>query len=63
FDNAKPSSATTRMYADLSRPQCSILTQLRTAHVGLNAFLYRFHLAPSPDCDHCSPAPAFAANA
>ncbi|KAJ7626485.1 hypothetical protein B0H17DRAFT_963377, partial [Mycena rosella] len=21
--------------------------------VYLNAFLYRFHLAPSPDCDHC----------
>ncbi|KAJ7175235.1 hypothetical protein C8R43DRAFT_873266, partial [Mycena crocata] len=28
-------------------------TQLRTAHVGLNAFLYRFHLAPSPDCPLC----------
>ncbi|KAJ7182754.1 hypothetical protein C8R43DRAFT_818761, partial [Mycena crocata] len=27
--------------------------QLRTSHVGLNAFLYRFHLAPSPDCPLC----------
>jgi hypothetical protein len=27
-----------------SRPQCSLLTQLRTTHIGLNAFLYRFHL-------------------
>jgi hypothetical protein len=23
------------------------------AHIGLNAFLYRFHLAPSPDCPLC----------
>ncbi|KAJ7661003.1 hypothetical protein B0H17DRAFT_880638, partial [Mycena rosella] len=53
FDDPKPSSAVARMYDDLSRPQCSILTQLRTAHIGLNVFLYRFHLAPSPDCPLC----------
>ncbi|KAJ7163856.1 hypothetical protein C8R43DRAFT_879261 [Mycena crocata] len=41
------------MYDDLSRPQCSILMQLRTSHIGLNAFLYRFHLGPSPDCNLC----------
>ncbi|KAJ6498766.1 hypothetical protein C8R45DRAFT_821259 [Mycena sanguinolenta] len=41
------------MYSALSRPQCSILTQLRTAHIGLNAFLHRFKLAPSPLCPHC----------
>ncbi|KAJ7156427.1 hypothetical protein C8R43DRAFT_831343, partial [Mycena crocata] len=29
------------------------LTQLRTSHIGLNAFLYRFHLGPSPDCACC----------
>ncbi|KAJ7302466.1 hypothetical protein DFH08DRAFT_616973, partial [Mycena albidolilacea] len=29
------------------------LTQLWTSHVGLNSFLFRFHLAPSPDCPQC----------
>jgi ribonuclease HI len=53
FDNAKPSNAVARMYDGLSRPQCSILTQLRTTHLALNAYLYRFHLAPSPDCELC----------
>ncbi|KAJ6541371.1 hypothetical protein B0H19DRAFT_959096 [Mycena capillaripes] len=24
-----------------------------TSHIGLNAFLYRFHLAPSPRCPLC----------
>jgi hypothetical protein len=41
------------MYDGLSRPQCSVLTQLRTTHLALNAYLYRFHLAPSPDCELC----------
>ncbi|KAJ7243846.1 hypothetical protein B0H12DRAFT_1022901 [Mycena haematopus] len=54
------------MYEGLSRPQCSVLTQLRTGHISLNAFLYRFKLgfrpgpghhyfklAPSPLCPHC----------
>ncbi|KAJ7128748.1 hypothetical protein C8R43DRAFT_835529, partial [Mycena crocata] len=29
------------------------ITQLRTTHIGLNAFLHRFHLGPSPDCSRC----------
>ncbi|KAJ7681424.1 hypothetical protein B0H17DRAFT_943095 [Mycena rosella] len=41
------------MYNGLSCLQCSVLTQLRTAHVGLNTYLFRFHLAPSPDCALC----------
>ncbi|KAJ6608069.1 hypothetical protein B0H10DRAFT_1816647, partial [Mycena sp. CBHHK59/15] len=53
FDSAKPSNAVVRLYDDLSRLQCSILTQLRTTHIGLNAYLYQFHLAPSPDCVLC----------
>ncbi|KAJ6454338.1 hypothetical protein C8R45DRAFT_772010, partial [Mycena sanguinolenta] len=28
-------------------------TQLRTSHIALNAYLYRFHLAPSPVCEAC----------
>jgi ribonuclease HI len=53
FDNPHPSSTTSRMYNGLSRLQCSVLTQLRTGHIGLNAHLHRFHLAPSGDCALC----------
>ncbi|KAJ6549528.1 hypothetical protein DFH09DRAFT_1320004 [Mycena vulgaris] len=42
FDNAKPSNAIARQYDGLSRPQCSVLTQLRTTHFALNAYLFRF---------------------
>ncbi|KAJ7828638.1 hypothetical protein B0H13DRAFT_2437275 [Mycena leptocephala] len=48
FDDATPSKALEKMYEGLSRPQCSVLTQLRTGHIGLNAYLHRFKLAPSP---------------
>jgi hypothetical protein len=41
------------MYNGLTRTQCSILTQFRTGHIGLNTHLYRFQLAPSPDCPLC----------
>ncbi|KAJ6533702.1 hypothetical protein B0H19DRAFT_965033 [Mycena capillaripes] len=27
---------------------------LRTGHIGLNAYLHRFKLAPSPLCAHCA---------
>ncbi|KAJ7710343.1 hypothetical protein B0H17DRAFT_888428, partial [Mycena rosella] len=53
FDNAKPSGTVVHMYSGLNRPQCSVLTQLCTSHIGLTAFLYHFHLAPSPDCPLC----------
>jgi hypothetical protein len=53
FDDAQPSNSITQMYSDLGCPQCSILTQLRMSHIGLNSFLFCFHLAPSPDCPQC----------
>lgn len=53
FDNATPSKVMQQMYGGLTRPQCSVLTQLRTGHIGLNAYLHRFKLAPSPLCPHC----------
>ncbi|KAJ7692292.1 hypothetical protein B0H17DRAFT_896154, partial [Mycena rosella] len=53
FDNPKPSNSVAHMYTDLNCPQCSVLTQLRTAQVGLNTFLHHFHLAPFTDCTHC----------
>ncbi|KAJ7820507.1 hypothetical protein B0H14DRAFT_3876268 [Mycena olivaceomarginata] len=36
-----------------TRPPPSVLTQLRTGHIGLNAYLHRYRLAPSPLCPHC----------
>ncbi|KAJ7443773.1 hypothetical protein B0H11DRAFT_2250465 [Mycena galericulata] len=53
FGNAKPGNAVRRLYEGLSRPQCSVLTQLRTGDIGLNAYLFRFDLAPSPNFPHC----------
>ncbi|KAF7372169.1 hypothetical protein MVEN_00076000 [Mycena venus] len=53
FDSALPSKAVARPYSELSRPRGSILTQLRTGHIGLNAYLHRFNLTPSPNCHHC----------
>jgi hypothetical protein len=41
------------MYDGLRRLQCSVLTQLCTTHLTLNAYLFRFHLAPTPDCELC----------
>ncbi|KAJ6495174.1 hypothetical protein C8R45DRAFT_823974 [Mycena sanguinolenta] len=42
------------MYVDLSRPQCSALTQLRAGHIGLNGYLHPFKLSPSPLCQLCA---------
>jgi hypothetical protein len=54
FDDATPSKALETMYVGLSRPQCSVLAQLRTGHIGFNAYLHRFKLVPSPLCSHCN---------
>ncbi|KAF7354484.1 putative RNA-directed DNA polymerase from transposon X-element [Mycena venus] len=54
YDDTTPSMSVARMYKDLTRPQCSILTQLRTGHIGLNAHLHRIGIALSPTCAHCS---------
>ncbi|KAJ6554261.1 hypothetical protein B0H19DRAFT_874110, partial [Mycena capillaripes] len=56
FDDMTPSKVLEKMFAGLSRPQCSVLTQLCTGHIGLNTYLHRFRLAPSPLCPHCGVA-------
>jgi hypothetical protein len=53
FDTPKPSNAIVCLYTDLSHPQCSVLTQLRTTHFALNSYLYHFCLGPSPNCALC----------
>jgi hypothetical protein len=54
FDTTSPSNAVSLMYDNLSRPQCSILSQLRTGHIGLNAYLHHIQCTPSPSCTLCS---------
>ncbi|KAJ7025516.1 hypothetical protein C8F04DRAFT_1269135 [Mycena alexandri] len=41
------------MYDGLTRPQCSVLTQLRTGHIGLHAHLHKIQVSPTPNCATC----------
>ncbi|KZV94333.1 hypothetical protein EXIGLDRAFT_767188 [Exidia glandulosa HHB12029] len=47
IDNDGSSAHVRRLYADLPRRAASLLTQLRTGHVGLNGFLARIRVEPS----------------
>lgn len=42
-----------KMYKDLPRRSASIITQLRTGHIGLRYFLHRIHAVDSPLCRKC----------
>ena len=53
FDRTPPGNRITLMYRNLSRPQGSILTQLRSGHVGLNRHLARIKAVDSPLCVLC----------
>ncbi|KAI0780361.1 hypothetical protein BD413DRAFT_457113, partial [Trametes elegans] len=53
IDSTPPSLAVHKLYQGLSRQQCSILSQLRSGHVGLNAYLARIHAVDSPLCQSC----------
>ncbi|KAK7043510.1 hypothetical protein R3P38DRAFT_2510195, partial [Favolaschia claudopus] len=53
FDKTPPGRSTLRWYEDLHRGGCSIITQLRTGHTGLNAYLARFGAVDSPLCHTC----------
>ncbi|KAM5544129.1 hypothetical protein V8D89_002178 [Ganoderma adspersum] len=49
-----PGPAVLKLYRGLSRQQCSIISQLCSGHIGLNAFLARIHAIDSPLCLTCS---------
>lgn len=53
FDRSPPGKRTLQFYANLPRRSCSILTQLRTGHIGLNRFLFRINAVTSPLCALC----------
>ena len=55
IDSTLPSNDYLHIIDQLRRNQASILTQLRTGHIPLNAILHRIKKADSPDCTHCSP--------
>jgi ribonuclease HI len=54
FDPTPPGRRVQRIYQGLSRPAGSLLTQLRSGHVGLNPYLARIRLVDSPLCPHCT---------
>lgn len=54
FDKTAPGKIPLRLYQDLSRRQCSILTQLRSDHIGLNQYLARFGRVNSSMCNKCN---------
>lgn len=54
FDNTLPATKSPKMYKDLAKRSCSILTQLRSGHIGLNQYLARFRLVDSPKCATCN---------
>lgn len=53
FDKSPPSNRLQKIYNNLSRPEASILTQLRTSHIGLNAHLFRCKASDTPLCANC----------
>lgn len=53
FDKCSPGPQMTRLFQNMTRPHCSILTQLRSGHVGLNFFLFRIKATDSPLCPRC----------
>src|SRR5271155_3419445 len=57
FDASMPSDRYRKLIATLLKRFASILTQLRTNHVPLQAYLYRFKLVNSPICPQCNEHP------
>ena len=53
FDKSAPTKRILKLYDDLPRRSCSILTQLRTGHIGLNKFLHRIGAVDPPLCARC----------
>lgn len=53
IDQSLPSKRYLKAVKGLRRGQRSLITQIRTGHIGLNRHLHRITKAPSPDCPHC----------
>ena len=53
IDKSAPSKKFLGLIKGLDRRQASLLTQLRTGHIGLNRHLFRIRKVESPVCPHC----------
>jgi ribonuclease HI len=53
IDKTAPSGKYLALLKGIDRRQASILTQLRTGHIGLNKHLFRIRKVESPVCPHC----------
>jgi len=53
IDKSLPSDDFLHIIDQLRRNQSSILIQLRTGHIPLNAILHRIKRSDTPDCPHC----------
>ena len=53
-DDTPPGPAVLKLYRGLSRRQCSILSQLRSGNIGLNAYLAQIRAVDSPLCLTCA---------
>ena len=53
FDLRPPGKSVMRSFKNLARHEISLLTQLRTAHVALSAYLHRIRKIDSPLCLRC----------
>ncbi|QRV88338.1 ribonuclease H-like protein [Ceratobasidium sp. AG-Ba] len=54
IDESTPSNAFHKLAQTMPRRHASLLVQLRTGHVPLNAYLHRFGLAGSGNCPACN---------
>jgi hypothetical protein len=57
IDPTAPSNKYRKICKKIPRRSVSILTQLRTGHIPLAAYLHRFKLADSPTCQQCKNDP------
>jgi ribonuclease HI len=53
IDPSLPSNKYKQIIAELSRAQSSLIIQLRSGHIPLNAYLHRISKRDSPICTHC----------
>ncbi|QRV96301.1 ribonuclease H-like protein [Ceratobasidium sp. AG-Ba] len=53
IDESTPSNAFHKLAQSMPRRHASLLIQLRTGHIPLNAYLYRFGLRESANCPNC----------
>jgi ribonuclease HI len=57
IDQSMPATKFPLETAPFERRHVSILTQLRTSHIPLQSYLYRFRIEPHPVCPHCQVEP------